>query len=236
MTGRLVPRQYVVLSDGERHCLLVLQKLAGVQDIREQFPLWPLEATQAIAQRLGFKHPAIGGVPQLMTTDFLVTLPDGDAERLQAISFKPSKTLDNRRVQEKLDIERVYWQAQGESFNIVTELDLPDALVRNLEWIDERYDLAATTMAPELVPVLLRRLLRFRAEKPELSLSRACGKADSELGLEPGACLSGFRHALARGLWEIPLGVEIDPLEAVGTLLARVRRGPGMPSGEKVAE
>ncbi len=45
-------------------------------DIREQFPLLPIEETIIIAEELGIKHPTDPntGEPVVMTTDFLVTV------------------------------------------------------------------------------------------------------------------------------------------------------------------
>lgn len=227
MKGRIVVRTYVVFSDGERHCFLVLQWLPHVVDIREQFPLWPPQATQDAAARLGVRHPVAGGLFTVMTTDFLLTIRDGEDERLEAIAFKPAKQLDDRRTLEKLDIERVYWEELGVTFRIVTELDLPEALVRNLEWIDERYDLEPSTFAPERIPDLVRGLLQSRTEQPDLPLSQACAELDRGFDLVEGSSLSGFRHALARGHVEIPLDVAVDAQGAIGAVLARAR--PGKP-------
>ncbi|MGP7816533.1 TnsA endonuclease N-terminal domain-containing protein [Niallia sp. 01092] len=47
-----------------------------IVDIREQFPLLPIEETIIIAEELGIKHPTDPntGEPVVMTTDFLVTV------------------------------------------------------------------------------------------------------------------------------------------------------------------
>nr|WP_238602194.1 TnsA endonuclease N-terminal domain-containing protein [Lysinibacillus parviboronicapiens] len=47
-----------------------------VVDIREQYPLLPLEETIVIADELGLKHPTDPKTiePDVMTTDFLLTV------------------------------------------------------------------------------------------------------------------------------------------------------------------
>nr|WP_244905023.1 TnsA endonuclease N-terminal domain-containing protein [Lysinibacillus boronitolerans] len=51
-----------------------------VFDIREQFPLLPLEETIVIADELGLKHPTDPKTnqPVVMTTDFLLTVEKGN--------------------------------------------------------------------------------------------------------------------------------------------------------------
>ncbi|MDQ0092076.1 hypothetical protein J2T12_005520 [Paenibacillus anaericanus] len=52
----------------------------NVIDIREQFPLLPLEKTLFIAQKLGIKYPIDPKTkyPIVMTTDMLLTIRKGD--------------------------------------------------------------------------------------------------------------------------------------------------------------
>ena len=50
-------REHHLLSNGEFAYFYQLEWSEQVVDIREQFPLWPIEETQEIAGRLGIKHP-----------------------------------------------------------------------------------------------------------------------------------------------------------------------------------
>ncbi len=65
----------------------------SVVDIREQFPLLPIEDTLRIAERLGYRHPRHPQTrrPIVMTTDFLVTI--GDHSRTGAILLRSSMVL-----------------------------------------------------------------------------------------------------------------------------------------------
>jgi len=102
-------------------------------DIREQYPLLPLSATQAIADRLRIRHPAFRGIPVVMTTDVVVTIERNDRLIEVAITIKYAKDLGNKRTLEKLEIERVFWRDLSIPWLIVVDRDLPTALARNLE-------------------------------------------------------------------------------------------------------
>ncbi|OBZ16340.1 transposase [Bacillus sp. FJAT-27264] len=73
--GWTTGRRHELLSDIERDYCYLLDYSDDVSDIREQFPLLPLEETKLIAERIGVKHPAdpTTGVAIVMMTDFLVT-------------------------------------------------------------------------------------------------------------------------------------------------------------------
>lgn len=70
-------RQHELLSDMERNYFYILEYSDSVQDIREQYPLLPIEKTISIAEELGVEHPKnpATGENIVMTTDFLITIP-----------------------------------------------------------------------------------------------------------------------------------------------------------------
>lgn len=134
--GRTTGRVHHFLSDIERNAFLIYDWAAGVVDIREQFPLDRGE-TGAIAEAMGVRHPTYPRttVPVVMTTDFLLDIVvDGRATQV-ARAVKPSGKLGDRRVLEKLEIERRYWVQRGVDWGIVTERDLPPVLIQNLTWL-----------------------------------------------------------------------------------------------------
>lgn len=71
LKGIKTNRQYEFLSDLERNHFY-LTEYYNFLDIREQFPLLPLEETIVIADELGLKHPTNPKTnePVVMTTDF----------------------------------------------------------------------------------------------------------------------------------------------------------------------
>ena len=64
----------------ERNYFYLTEYPDFVVDIREQFPLLPLEETIVIADELGIKHPTDSKThePIVMTTDFLLTVDKGE--------------------------------------------------------------------------------------------------------------------------------------------------------------
>nr|WP_239586128.1 TnsA endonuclease N-terminal domain-containing protein [Brevibacillus laterosporus] len=67
------------MSDLERNYFYLTEYSNYIVDIREQFPLLPLEETIVIANELGINHPTDlkTGSPIVMTTDFLLTVNKG---------------------------------------------------------------------------------------------------------------------------------------------------------------
>jgi hypothetical protein len=63
-------RIYHLLSHNERNYFYCLEWQDAVVEIREQFPLGPVERTVRIARMLGVRHPSDSDGPRLQTTDF----------------------------------------------------------------------------------------------------------------------------------------------------------------------
>lgn len=136
--GVKIERMHHLLSDLERAYLLVLEFSENVVDIREQYPLLPIESPQAIASAIGVRYPRYmkTNVPLVMTTDFLLTVkqPNGDFKSV-ARTIKYQKDLvgeDALRTLEKLEVERRFWMSQGVDWSIVTEEDFTPDLIKNL--------------------------------------------------------------------------------------------------------
>lgn len=139
--GVKIDRIHHLLSDLERAYFLLSEFSEDVVDIREQYPLLPLESTQAIARAIGVRYPRYRptSVPMVMTTDFLLTVqqPNGDLKSVaRTIKYQEDlKGRDCARTLEKLDVERRFWISQGVDWSIVTEeLFTPD-LIQNLGFL-----------------------------------------------------------------------------------------------------
>jgi len=136
--GVKIDRIHHLLSDLERAYLLVCEFSEEVVDIREQFPLLPVESTLAIAKAIGVRYPRYKttAIPLVMTTDFLLTVkqPNGDFESV-ARTIKYQQDLDGKdsvRTLEKLEIERRFWMSQDVDWIIVTEEFFTPDLIKNL--------------------------------------------------------------------------------------------------------
>ncbi len=210
-TGRV----HHLLSELETSYFYVLEWALPVLDIREQFPLLPLEETQAIAGQLDIAHPADPRTqePVIMTTDFLITIQQGIDSIEVARSTKPAQGLQSQRTLEKLEIERCYWLKRNVDWGIVTEREIPEALVNNVKWLHpylRTIELAPLTqmdidrIATALSPLILQ------ANTPLANVTTIC---DDKLGLAPGTSLSVVRHLLASRRWCVDMSQPIRPNE-----------------------
>lgn len=210
--GRASGREHHLLSDLEAQCLYALDWLDDVTDVREQYPLLPLEATLTIAAELGVSPPAHPrlGYPIVMTTDFLVTREGPFGAIHEAIAVKPSSALADERTLAKLEIERRYWAARSSRWNLVTERELPHALIHNLRWFAPVRALGDFHMTAHEVSLLINDLY-VRLDRATEPLTRVCRQADEHLGLRLGTSLTLARHALATKRWRTDLAIRIDP-------------------------
>lgn len=114
-TGRI----HQLLSQLETAQFFLLEWDDNVRDIREQFPLLPIQETTYIAEELKIKHPWNPRGSSVLTTDFLITLKNNLGVHYSAIAVKPKTELSKQRTLEKLEIERIYWLKKNIPWQIV---------------------------------------------------------------------------------------------------------------------
>ncbi len=129
-TGRV----HHLFSNLERDYFYILEWSPSVQDIREQYPLLPPEETHKIAEQIGVRHPVDPKTqyPIVMTTDFALAIDCNGECIQQARTIKPAAKLESQRTLEKLEIERLYWQARQIDWGIVTEQEIPTTYANNI--------------------------------------------------------------------------------------------------------
>jgi hypothetical protein len=187
--------------------------LPSLKDLREQYPLLELQETLGIAEGLDVQHPTDPKSlePCMATTDFLLTFDGGLREVDMAISIKPAADLTSKRVLEKLEIERVYWSARKIDWRILTDKELPRALVKNMRWLHPHLNLPETgDFKPELIS-RVRTVMELGITDGKNSLVAVANHCDDRLGLAPGAALCVARHLIGIGVWPVDLMIEIDP-------------------------
>lgn len=137
LRGNKIRRQYEFFSNLEKEYYMLLEFSDKVIDIQEQFPLLYREETIAIADQLGIKHPSDPSTDEniVMTTDFLITIKENDKAKKLARTVKPFEKLDNRRIIEKFEIERLYWKQKDIDWGIVTEKEINKIIANNIEQI-----------------------------------------------------------------------------------------------------
>jgi len=184
-----------LLSDLELAAFLFFDWHYSVTDIREQYPLNP-NATIAIAERLGIKHPAYRGVLQVMTTDLLVDLSLDGQHLTQAVSVKYSQDLENERTIEKLELERRFWEGEGTKWFIFTEHEVPRLLIKNIRWLAPHMH-SYNLVESERVHVF-ESILQVIDANPEKRLPVILGELDEMQDLKRGSNLQYFRHLAAQ--------------------------------------
>src|SRR4029077_2998143 len=136
-------RLHSFLSQLETTYFYVLEGSAVI-DIREQYPLLPLEETIAIANECGLVHPhdPTTREPVVMTTDFVVTVRGSTGLVDCARTVKYRQDLASKRTLEKLEFERRYWDKRGIDWAIVTENDIPNGIAKNIQWLHPYFEIS----------------------------------------------------------------------------------------------
>lgn len=217
LRGIKTNRQHEFLSDLERNYFYLTEYSDFVVDIREQFPLLPLEETIIIADELGIKHPTDPKThePIVMTTDFLLTVDKGEGLLELARTIKMKDELLKERVIEKFEIERVYWERRQIDWGIVTELEIPKEMARNISYIHDYYSLehydAFQSLSEQYIEDLSMALLQRLLTNGE-SVRAIASEFDKDTHMPLGSGMTLFYHLLAMKIIRIdmlePLNVE----------------------------
>ena len=235
-------RVHHFLSGLELNYFYCLEFSDDVVEVREQYPLLPLEETMAIAEQAGIKHPFdyTKQMPAVMTTDFLVTTGTGMVSSDCARTVKPAAKLADRRVIEKFEIERRYWERRNTNWGIVTEREIPSVLAKNVFWMHADHDLTGCGVTHDqlrrIETTLRPQLLTGGVERQEDSLSEICARCDDLLCLTIGDTIKAVRHLLARKIWRTEMFQPIEvgkPLRLQGVYPDKLVQLIGLDGGIK---
>lgn len=193
--GRKTGRIHHLLSGLETSFFYILDDSELALDIREQFPLLPLEDTLRIAKELEIRHPrdTVSKYPYVFTSDFVVTTPNG----LRVLSVKPSSELEKLRVREKLTVEQKYWEEKGIEWRLVTEKTIDFQKARNLEWIYRSWDFFERVPA-DLDPEEILDVFLSIFENSYDSVSRIAETVEERFHLEPGFGITAYQHLILK--------------------------------------
>ncbi|GFD68928.1 TnsA endonuclease N-terminal domain-containing protein [Alteromonas sp. KUL106] len=137
--GLKTNRLHHLLSASETEFFYLAEYSDSVVDIREQFPLLPINLTLQISKSLDIPHPKhpSSKEPVVMTTDFLVTRLEGGKKNFEAISVKSKDERLSKRTLEKLEIERIFWNLIGVKFQIFRNSSLTESQAQNISWASQ---------------------------------------------------------------------------------------------------
>ncbi|MDD7795902.1 TnsA endonuclease N-terminal domain-containing protein [Clostridium sp. 'White wine YQ'] len=136
-------RVHYLLSDGELWAFLILQMQDNVLDIREQFPLLPINETLEIAERLNVLHPPKYKINReektVLTSDFNILVKCDIGVKEIVRTLKTEEDYQKRRTQEKLLIEKEFWSKKGIDWGVITHNEESKVIGRNIYSIYQDY-------------------------------------------------------------------------------------------------
>ncbi|MGE7717621.1 TnsA endonuclease N-terminal domain-containing protein [Priestia megaterium] len=205
--GWKTEREHHLFSDLEFNYFCLSDWANNVIDIREQFPL-DRQVTLSIAEEINIKHPTDNktATPIVMTTDFFLTIREEKKISYKARTIKPSEELNNVRVIEKFEIERIYWEKQGVDWGIVTERDIPSTFVENLKFIKQSYYLDDYSY----IEVFMSDWKNFKG-----NLRENLNAFDLRYNFDVGTGILLYKYALARKLLSVDMNKKISLNEEV---------------------
>lgn len=211
--GWKTDRVHHLLSNIELAFFYKLEWEDGVTDIREKFPLLPIETTLEIAEETGIKHPfdRDANEPIVLTTDFLVTnCIDNNEVEYYAFNVIPHTKKEHKRVLERAVIEKLYWKRKGIKHRIITDLDIPIPFVSNMGWLHQSKKLEHSPGISKKEVLLAENLISAKIQNQKISLREACSIADGNLGFSKGISLWIVQHLIANKYWVIDIFRQID--------------------------
>ncbi len=197
--GIKTDRQHEFLSDLERNYYYILEFSEAVIDIREQYPLLPIEQTIAIAEELGIKHltDPNTGENTVLTTDFLITVSGNSNCELLARTIKTTEHLDSLRQLEKFEIERRYWKMKGIEWGIVTDKEIDNVIAQNIAIVHPFYSLENLVGFEDMNKSQIDNLIEeFRKEivGENSNVRHAADLFDERMMLTSGTSIMLFKH------------------------------------------
>lgn len=216
--GWKTERTHHLLSDFEHDYQLINDWDPSVIDIREQYPLLPLEETLAIAEECNIRHPSVPHstkrgvvISVVMTTDFLLTISEGLNTYEQARTLKYAKDLESQRTLEKLEIERRYWARRNIDWAIVTEHEISRVLARNIQILHKHLTIEDRIALPKGTIQEAAAMITLEVLQNTCSLSHIALQCDERLRLQTGTCLTIAYHLIATRQWKIDMFAPIQP-------------------------
>lgn len=205
--GWKTEREHHLLSDLEFNYLCLCDWADDVIDIREQFPL-DREITSQISEELEIEHPKDPktSTPIVMTTDFFLSVRQGNKLIYKARTLKLAADLSDTRNIGKFEIERWYWERQGIDWAIVTEEELPKVFLNNLKFLRDSFHIEE-----------YQQLESFLSDWSNFngSLLENLKAFDRKYNFEVGTGISLYKSALARKFLAINMNNKIDLNESV---------------------
>ncbi|MCT4605725.1 MAG: TnsA endonuclease N-terminal domain-containing protein [Marinisporobacter sp.] len=220
LKGIKTNRQHEFLSDMERDYFYILEYLDDVIDIREQYPLLPIEETILIAQELGIKHPQDPRTkePIVMTTDFVITIKEKNGNIDVARTIKSYDDLMNNRVLEKFEIEKRYWKKHDIDWGVVTEKEINKVFAKNISYAHNYYTLNQLDSLGEIDHEILEDMILSyisRLLKENDTIRNISNNFEKDFMLMKGTGIAIFRYLIINKVIQVNLFEPINVNEKI---------------------
>lgn len=201
LLGWKIRRIYQLISTLEYMYFLTVQWEDNVIDIREQFPLLPIEQTIFIAEELGIRYPSLfkrNGEEIVMTSDFVITIKNGDNIYDIVRTVKTMNDLAKKRTREKLKIEEEFYNKKGSDWGIVTEQQINFVLANNLDYLYNDYFWAEDRNFDEVqVSNYIHDFIYF-FKKKDYNVYETVNIFDKYMEWDTGESLNFFKYLLVK--------------------------------------
>lgn len=137
MYSHRTKRIHVFLSKLARSVFLYFEFCEDVIDIREYYPLLDVKESIDNIENLRFDLFSNDKKDYTLTTTFLVTFKYEDKLVYKAFSIKQVSSFKRKRTLEKLEIERRYWESKNIEWKIITDKEINQVVVGNIEMFRE---------------------------------------------------------------------------------------------------
>ena len=213
--GLKTHRIHHTLSSIETEFFYIAEFCDSIIDIREQFPLFPLDLSGKISKVLDIKHPLVPGTstPSVMTTDFILTRQVEGKIFYEAISVKPINDFKDQRVLEKLEIERVWWNLLGIKFQCYCGNNSTEIQSRNISWVTDPIRTISTFYNDSQIQISLSLLTIGRH-----IILDVCKQLSLNLDIKHDETLTLFRILIGRKYIEVDMSYLLETSDVIEIL------------------
>jgi hypothetical protein len=164
-----------------------------VDRIYDQYPLLPVTKTIAIANLLGIRHPRypVTNVYAVMSSDLIVRYKTGE---IIAIAVKPENQLYEKRVEEKLAIEKAFWAVNDTEWSVLTDTKLRIQPLKTLHKLHSFWQLEEALIP--IADIWTRSFCALLIENPQVRASSLIREASIMTGIEENQGDRVFRYSL----------------------------------------
>ena len=187
----------------------VLELIPNVVDIREHYPIIPIELTLDIAKQLKLAHPTHNGQPIELTFDTLLTIRHSNGELTYvARSIRDLADLAKPKVQSRLALQYAAATSRNIPWKLVTDVECSDAIATRARWLFSVYvDNPDYSCSEATTTAFLKSLSTQDFTEP---LRRVLATAGLTIGLSRDEPIALFKHLVCSRMLTVDLTMPLQ--------------------------